>query len=412
MTFRDETFDRMINTGPRDGQRWLFILLSLLALAGAAAFIEGVSGEQAKRAWQAYLVNYVFWTGLCFGSLLFSSVLVMTSARWGRSLKRLAEAFGAFLPVAFVLFWVLYFGRNEIFPWIHEPIPEKATWLNVNFLFARDGVGLLALTVVGLGIMYHSVQADRKFMAARQEIGGTGTAGTDGRHFRAQSILSPLYGVLYAFILSLVAYDLVMSLDPHWYSTLFGAYFFVGSFYMGLAALFLLAIFSLKTMNLQGFIQSLQFHDLGKLLFGFCLLTGDFFFAQLFVIWYGNLPEETTYIILRVRQAPWQTLSWTVLIACFAIPFVVLLNRRIKMKPFPMAVLSIIILIGMWLERLLLVAPSLWKGPHLPLGWMELLITLGFFGLTSLCIIGFLRKFPVLPVSDPLFHESLKKAED
>ena len=77
-----------------------------------------------------------------------------------------------------------------------------------------------------------------------------------------------------------------------------------------------------------------------------------------------------------------------------------------------MAVLSIIILIGMWLERLLLVAPSLWKGPHLPLGWMELLITLGFFGLTSLCIIGFLRKFPVLPVSDPLFHESLKKAED
>jgi Ni/Fe-hydrogenase subunit HybB-like protein len=412
MTFGNEVFDRMINAGPRGGQRRLFVLFSLMVLAGAAAFIEGIWGEQAKRAWQAYLVNYLFWSGLCFGTLLFSPVLVMTSARWGRSLKRLAEAPGAFLPAAFALFWVLYFGRNEIFPWIHEPVPEKAAWLNAGFLFARDGVGILALTVVGLGIMYHSIQADRKFMAAKQGIGAPEMAETDAKHVHAQSVLSPLYGVLYAFILSLVAFDLVMSLDPHWYSTLFGAYFFTGSFYAGLAVIMLLAVLSLKTMNMQEFIRNSQLHDLGKLLLGFCLVTGDFFFAQLLVIWYGNLPEETSYIILRVRQAPWQTLSWVVLIAAFAIPFVVLLNRRIKMKPLPMVLLSIMILTAMWLERFLLVAPSLWKGPHLPLGWRELLITLGFFGLTSLCILGFLRIFPVLPVSDPLFHESLQKAED
>ncbi len=114
-----------------------------------------------------------------------------------------------------------------------------------------------------------------------------------------------------------------------------------------------------------------QFHDLGKLLLGFCVVTGDFFFSQFLVIWYGNLPEEAQYVIFRVRNTPWQSLAWTVLIVCFALPFVILLSRKIKMKPRAMVMLGIIILIGMWLERLLLIAPSLWKGEQLPLGMTE-----------------------------------------
>jgi len=205
---------------------------------------------------------------------------------------------------------------------------------------------------------------------------------------------------------SLVGYDLVMSLDPHWHSTLFGAYFFVGSFYAGLAALMVMTVLAVKKMGMGAFIKERQFHDLGKLIFGFGLLTGDFFYAQFLVIWYGNLPEETQYVILRVREAPWGVLAWTVLVAAFAVPFFVLLNRKIKMRPIPMIVLSVVILAGMWLERLLLVAPALWKGRTLPLGVMEVMITLGFLGLVSLCTLWFLKKFPVLPISDPLFREA------
>ena len=97
----------------------------LLAFIGGAAFWIGVSGSQAERAWQVFLVNYLFWSGLAFGTVLFSAALIMTNARWGRPLKRLAEAPAAFLPVAFLLFWVLFLGREQLFPWIHEPLPAK-----------------------------------------------------------------------------------------------------------------------------------------------------------------------------------------------------------------------------------------------------------------------------------------------
>jgi hypothetical protein len=210
-------------------------------------------------------------------------------------------------------------------------------------------------------------------------------------------------------VLSLIGFDLVMSLDPHWYSTLFGAYYFVGSFYTALAALIILALVVRKNLGLEAVIQDQQFHDLGKLLLAFCLVTGDFFYSQFLVIWYGNLPEETRYVILRVNQAPWSGLAWGVLITCFALPFVVLLSRKIKMKPVAMLVLSSIILVGMWFERFLLVVPSLWKEGEIPFGFLEIFITAGFLGMMVLSVLWFLRVFPALPVADPLFNEYLRK---
>ena len=107
--------------------RKLTVIFALLALAGTAGFVSGVLGPDPLRAWQAYLVNFLFWTGLSFGAVLFVAVLNLTGATWGRPLKRLAESFGAYLPVGFALFWVLYFGRMELFPWIRDPVPGKAS---------------------------------------------------------------------------------------------------------------------------------------------------------------------------------------------------------------------------------------------------------------------------------------------
>jgi Ni/Fe-hydrogenase subunit HybB-like protein len=233
------------------------------------------------------------------------------------------------------------------------------------------------------------------------------TGGLD-RAWRIQTVLSTALGVLYGVVLSLVAFDLIMSLDPHWYSTLFGAYYFVGSFYTGLAALVILLGSYRKREALGRFIHERHFHDLGKLLFAFCLLTGDFFYSQFLVIWYGNLPEDAQYVILRVHQSPWEPVAWVVLGVSFVLPFLVLLSRRIKLEPVPMMVLGGIILVGMWLERFLLVAPSLWKGKGLPIGVLEIGITAGFLGLMALSVTAFLRTFPLLPVSDPLFRGDLE----
>lgn len=400
----------MVVSSPNSG-RTLIILFSGMIVVGAATFVTGIFGAEPERAWQTYLVNFVFWTGLSFGTVLFSAILTITNARWGRPLKRLAEAPGAFLPVSLAMFLVIFLGREKIFHWIHEPIPEKAAWLNIPFLFARDGLGLLTLTAVSLAIIYYSVKRDTDAIAAGVEADLENAKKSD-KYERALRFLSPLYGILYAIILSLIAFDLIMSLSPHWYSSLFGAAYFIGSLYTGLAALMILAGLALIKLDLGRYIHPRQLHDLAKLTLGFCLMTGDFFFTQFFVIWYGNLPEETRFVILRTRSFTWEPFAWAVLIVSFAIPFVVLLNRKVKMKPAAMMTLSIIILAGMWMERYLLVVPSLWKGEHIPFGISEILITAGFFGTVALCILMFLQKFPVLPVADPLFREYLSTARD
>jgi hypothetical protein len=338
----------------------------------------------------------------------------MANAQWGRPLKRMAEALGAFLPLSFLLFWILYYGKEEIFPWVRQPLPEKQFWLSPNFMFVRNGVGLFLLTALSVALIYYSVKGDREVAGRLKE--GKEEVPTEeyqaGAYWRAQRILSPIIGIVYAFVLSLLAFDLIMSLDPHWYSTLFGAYYFMSCFYTALAALYFLSLLSLKALGLRETIHPHHLHDLGKLVFAFCIFTGYLFYTQFLVIWYGNLPEETRYVILRVKLTPWEPVAWTVLAMTFAIPLVLLLNRRIKMKPLPMMILSGIILAGMWLERFILVAPSIWKGQGVPIGLLEVLITGGFFGIMGLSIIIFLRRVPLLPISDPLFRKAIEPHEE
>jgi hypothetical protein len=136
---------------------------------------------------------------------------------------------------------------------------------------------------------------------------------------------------------------------------------------------------------------------LGKLLFAFCLLWADFFYAQLLVIWYGNIPEETSYVITRTVILPWKSLAWTVFIVSFLIPFFILLNRKVKTKPIPMIVLCSVVLVGFWLEHLLLLGPALRPdASSLPLGPADGLITLGFLGLMAIAVTFFLKLFPEL----------------
>ncbi|MGD0398126.1 MAG: hypothetical protein ABSC04_04370 [Syntrophobacteraceae bacterium] len=371
----------------------------VLFFIGAAAFFYQLFGGDAKRAWSAYMTNYVYWTGLAFGTFLLSPVLVLTNATWGRPVKRLSESVTFFLPFSFILLWPLFFGRANTFWWVLHPEAQKAPWLNTPFFFARESIGLLAMTVTAFLIAHHSVRSDLEYME--------GVSSAPDRQ-RAQYTLSTVYVILYAFIMTLVAFDMMMSLNPEWFSTLFGAYYFVISFYAGLAFLAVLSTFAVRKMGMGKAIDKKQFHDIGKLLFAFCVVGLDFFYVQFLVIWYGNLPDETRYVIWRVIYDPWAALAWTVLIVLFIVPFVVLLLRKIKMEPVLMTGISIWILIGIWLEKFLLVTPSLVKNQSLPLGIFEVLITIGWLGLFTFCVCTFLQKYPVLAVSDPKLAAALE----
>ncbi len=258
MISRDEICQEMkAAEGDSEFNGWTLAFLAAF-LIGGAVFVIGARGPQPERAWQIFLVNYLFWSGMAFGSVLFSATLVITKARWGRPIKRLAEAPVAFLPLAFLLFWVLFLGRERLFPWIHHPLPSKAAWLNIGFLFARDGIFLFMLTAVSLGLVYFSVRGEKK--VSSQGVEGWEKFREQGReNLRKQAILAPILAILYALTLSLIGFDLVMSLSPHWYSTLFGMYFFTGAFYSALAALIFLSIISVKTFDWEILSKKISF---------------------------------------------------------------------------------------------------------------------------------------------------------
>ncbi len=383
--------------------RSLFTLGAVLAAAGLAAFLAGIFGPHPQRAWQAFLINFLLWSAMAQGAVLFSAVTHTAKARWSGPLSGLATAFAGFFPLSLVCFLALLIGKNHLFPWLHEDLHGKEIWLNIPFLFTRDGIGFLLL--YGIGWAFLSQDLKLKLGASGPPGGLRGLlvgripqneAEIQRVHSR-KALWGGLYCFAFALVLSLVGFDLVMSMDPHWVSTLFGAYHFVKAFYVGLGALIILAaIVHLRRGNGAG-IAAAHFHDLGKLFFAFCLLWADFFYVQLTVIWYGNLPEETSYVILRTVTPPWNALAWVVFIGCFVVPFIVLINRRVKTMPGAMIALCGVVILGIWLEHLLLLGPALnHAAAELPLGLTDGLVFIGFLGLMVLALAGTLRTFPEL----------------
>ena len=378
----------------------VLVIFALLVLVGLASFLVQLAGEHPEKAWHAYHINFLLWSAIAQGGLLFSIVMHLVGARWSQPMQSLAESFAAFFPLSFALFILLFLGREYIFPWLHHE-HGKEVWLNLPFLFSRDLLGLLLLYSLGLAYLYYALRLKldpeqtkgplRNFLLRGKTESGEEAAG----YRKKMRVLSVLYILAYALVLSLIGFDLVMSMEPHWFSTLFGAYIFAKAFYLGLAGLMILsAIFYLGRKE-NSTLKSSHFHDLGKLLFAFCLVWADFFYVQLLVIWYGNISEETHYVIQRVMTLPWQPLAVTILIVGFLIPFFILLNRKVKSKPVPMIILCTVVIIALWLEHLLLLGPA-WNHhvSSLPLGATDVLIFLGFFGLMAFAIAYFLRMFP------------------
>ena len=377
---------------------WVFLALILI---GVLTFLYGVRSQHPERAWQAYLINFLLWSAIAQGAVLFSAVMHMTKARWTGPLSGLSESFTAFFPLSFILFLLLFLGKTHIFPWLHEDLHGKEVWLNIPFLFTRDCLGLLILYIIGFGNLYNALQLKIDPNQSQGKFRQSIINAWKRNHRNPQRIKdrmtlwSGFYILAFAVVLCLIGYDLIMSMDPHWISTLFGAYHFVKAFFVGLGALIILAAFiRMRNGNASG-LNEAHFHDIGKLFFAFCLLWADFFYVQLMVIYYGNIPEETHYVITRTMLAPWNRLAWGVFIVCFVAPFFILLNKKIKTKPVFMVIICSVVITGIWFEHLLLLGPALSQhADSIPLGITDGLISLGFLGLMAAAIRYFINIFP------------------
>ncbi|HJU12773.1 MAG TPA: hypothetical protein VJ728_17960 [Candidatus Binataceae bacterium] len=362
-------------------------LLVVCVLIGAAGFAVTAAGVSPLRAWESFLVNLLFWTGIAQGGVAMSAALYLCEARWGgKGLYRLAEAAAGFLPIGFLLFWVLLAGRYFLFSWIQHPIPAKQPYLNVPFLFGRDGGGLLVMWLLSWIFI----------RASRSEAASNWAEEYESLDEPPSSVkrLAPVLLIAYALIYSILAVDLVMSLSPQWYSTMFGAYFTFGSFVSGIMAMALAAAMGKcpvrrDTAGERGGVL----HDLGKLVFAGSTFWTYLLFAMYLVIWFGDIPKETFFAAVRVNYAPWGAVGWSAFGLIWVLPFFVLIARAPKRTPFILGFVCFSSLVGFWMERYVLIGPSL--TPHrVPFGWIEILITLGFFGAFGLATLPGLRRVP------------------
>lgn len=394
--------------------------LGALLVLGVGAFAAGLRADPL-RAWQAYLINFLFWSGIAQGAVVFAAIYHVVGGKWGPPVRRLGEAMAVVLPVSFLLFLPLYFGLEGFYAPVRELNPARGAWFDPRFIFVRGGLGLGLMTVLSMLFFYYSVRPEigwaletkrqpRRWFYAWMVDGWQGDEAEAQRCERGMDVLAA--GVLLAYPLTytFMAFDLIMSLDPFWFSSLFGGYFFISTFYLGLAGLTVVAVFIRHRLG-PSLITSSQLSDLGRMLLGFDLTYLAMAWSQYIVIWYGNLPEETHFIILRLWQAPWAYFAWGGLALSVFIPFVVFLSQSAKRAPRIMLAISISIAVGLWLERYVLVVPSLWHGQGVPLGWVELGITLGFFGASALSYLFFLRHFPVVPFPHSLSAAAVERQD-
>lgn len=366
--------------------KWVIMLFIALAVIGLGTFALNAFGDNKEQAWQIYLVNFLFWTGLAQGGLIFSCILRTTDARWGRSLLRISESFASFTIVAFVLLIVLFIGKDVVLPYAtHHYHPPKDIWLDMNFVMARNIIGLAIMIVLNYFWLKISLSQD---LESKDQISKL-------------KRLSPAIIIVYTLVFSLFAWDFIMSLDPHWFSTLLGPYYFMGSLLAAVGASIVISAALRRHLGLGEYLTDYHYWDMGKILQGLSLFWVYAMFSQFLPIWYANMPEETGFVIKRTVDEPFKTFSWAVLTCCFIFPFVALLPRTNKIFTPIVVFISTVSLAGLWMDKFILVTPSLETG--ISFGITHFLISLGFLSAFVASVLIFVNKFPVIPFGDPFF---------
>ncbi|MEP6691442.1 MAG: hypothetical protein ABJD07_09810 [Gemmatimonadaceae bacterium] len=399
---RDEIVRAMARPLPRS----LSVFCAVLAAIGAVVFLVGaLTGD--NRAWQALHYNWMFFTTVSQAAVVIVAVQRITTARWSRPIVRLLEGYVAFLPVAFVLLIVIVLGKSHIFPWALAgvAVPEKKKWLDGTFFTVREIVLFAIILWLSLWYIYTSVRLDvgllpeggaewAKGIRARMRAGFRDERREIHSTHSLQGTLAVVLVLCFGFFYTVFAWDLSMSVDVHFQSTLYSWWWFMGGWLGAMASWSLLTIWWRRYLGAYDLINDNHFHDLGKLVFAFTAFWGYLTFGQYLVIWYGNMGEETHYMHLRL-VAPWMTPTLIVVFLLWVLPFFGLMSRAAKVYLPTFILFSLCSLVGLWLLRYLETYPTIYAGSStVPFGIWEIGITLGFVGAWGLCYAAFMNAFP------------------
>src|SRR6266404_1716352 len=334
-----------------------------LAVIGLLVFVIGLF-LNPDRVWQSLLVSWLYFTSISSAGVMFVAVQRITTARWSRPIIRFLEGYVAFLPIAFVLLLLIVFvGEHHIFWWSNRApeIHEKAIYLNPPFFFTRVIGIFLIITTLSLWYIYTCVRLD---VGILPEQGANWARGLRERMWRGfgderrelhtthslQGRLAVFLAFAFGFGWIVLSWDLSMSLDPYFQSTMYGWWFFMGAWVAALASWTLIVMLWRRYLARYDLIQEKHFHDLGKLCFAFTAFWGYLTFGQYLVIWYGNMGEETFFMRLRLIQ-PWKGFTVAAIWLVFVLPFFGLISKAAKMYLPTHILFAVCSLVGMWIMR-------------------------------------------------------------
>ncbi|MEY3343698.1 MAG: hypothetical protein RL090_1382 [Bacteroidota bacterium] len=379
------------------------VMMALGLISVIAAF-----ATHSHQAWSNLLHNTFYFMAISLAATFFLSVQYAAEVGWSVVLKRILEAMTTFLPFAAILMLVVFFGNyvaahnggHYLYHWLHEELYDpasaeydyiiagKAGYLNLPFFTIR----MLAYFAIWVGCAHML----RKYSLQEDIEGGT------HNYFKAKK-LAIWFLVAFAVTSSTSAWDFIMSIDTHWFSTLFGWYTFAGMFISAIAVMNFILAYLVKQGKMP-FISEHHLHDAGKFMFAFSIFWTYLWFAQFMLIWYANIPEEVTYFMVRFDH--YRELFIANFLINFIAPFLVLMTRDAKRKVNLLMVVSVILFIGHWIDVFLMVTPGVVKEDW-HIGLIEIGTTIGFLGLFIYVVMNALSKAPLLREKHPLLQESL-----
>src|SRR6266849_5076570 len=399
---------------------WLTILAALaVVVAGAYAwsyqlrFGMGVTGLQRPVFWGFYIVDFVFWIGISHAGTLISAILRLTEAAWRKPITRAAEAITVFALMIGGLFPIIHLGRAWYFYWLMPYPNSRLIWPNFRSPLVWDLTAIITYITGSVIFLYlplipdmaqlaeHNTPWRRKLYRALS----LGWTGSDTEWHALERAMKLMSGIILAVAISVhtvVAWDFSMSVSPMWHSTIFGPYFVAGAIFSGIAALLIVMVIIRKVLKLELYLTDHHFNNLSKLLLLMSLLWFYFTMAENLTVWYGNEPKEMAVFGARIR-AHYAPYFWTMVGLNFVVPFVLLGIRRLRTIQTA-AISSACVLIGMWLERYLIVVPTL-TNPRLTSAtsfyfpsWVELTITAATFAGMVMLYLLFAKLFPIIAV--------------
>ncbi|PIR21547.1 MAG: molybdopterin oxidoreductase [Deltaproteobacteria bacterium CG11_big_fil_rev_8_21_14_0_20_47_16] len=364
------------------------IFIACVAI-GVVSF-AGALFQDATRAWYNYLIGYFYWMSIALFGAFITAIHHATGSQWSTPVRRLAEGMSSFLPVAAVLLLGLFLGLHHLYEWTHvEEVAKdvllsgKSAYLNTPFFIIRSLVGM----AIWAGFAHY-------FTTKSLEQDQSGAISITKGLIKASVIFLPLFALSF----TMASFDDIMSVEPHFFSTIFGVYQFSSLFYSGVTTLTIIVILMQKQGLLKGLVTEHHMHDLGKWMFAFTVFWAYIAFSQYMLIWYANLPEETFYFIKR-QENGWQYWALSLAILKFIVPFFLLIGKWAKVIPNYLLSVGVLMLVANWIDLYWQVAPA--YSEFARLGWQELGIFVGFLGLFGLTVSRFYSRHPLVPMKDP-----------